>query len=50
MLFKYGNCTRLFKIENKMMKICWFTNKVWKISQYFKDVFNTKIIPLALVG
>ena len=50
MLFKYGNCTRLFKIKNKMMKTGWFTNKVWKISQYFNDVVNRKIIPLALVG
>ena len=50
MLLTYGNCTRLFKIKNKMMNIGWFTNKVWKISQYSKDVFNRKIIPLALVG
>ena len=39
MLFKYGNCTRLFKIKNKMMKTGWFTNKVWKISQYFVGRF-----------
>ena len=49
MLFKYGNCTRLPKIKNKM-KIGWFTNKVGKISQYFVGVFNEIIIPLALVG
>ena len=49
MLFKYGNCTRLFKIKNKM-KVGWFTNKVGKNSQYFVGVFNKIIIPLALVG
>ena len=49
MLFKYGNCTRLFKIKNKM-KIGWFTKIVWKISQHFVGVFNRIIIPLALVG
>ena len=48
MLFKYGNCTRLFKIKNKM-KIGWFTNIVGKISQYFVSVFNRIIVPLALV-
>ena len=49
MLFKYGNCTRLFKIKNKM-KVGWFTNKVGKNSRYFVGVFNRIIIPLALVG
>ena len=43
MLSKYGNCTRLLKIKNKM-KIGWFTI-VGKISQYYRI-----IIPLALVG
>ena len=49
MLFKYGNCTRLLKIKNKM-KIGWFTNKVGKNSRHFVGVFNRIIIPLALVG
>ena len=49
MLFKYGNCTRLLKIKNKM-KISWFTNKVGKVTRYFVGVFNRIIIPLALVG
>ena len=49
MLFKYGNCTRLLKIKNKM-KIGWFTNKVGKVTRYFVGVFNRIIIPLALVG
>ena len=49
MLFKYGNCTRLLKIKNKM-KMGWFTNKVGKNSRYFVGVFNRIIIPLALVG
>ena len=49
MLFKYGNCTRLLKIKNKM-KIGWFTNKVGKVTRYFVGVFNRIIIPLARVG
>ena len=49
MLSKYGNCTRLFKIKNKM-KIGCFENKVGKNSRYFVGVFNKTIIPLALVG
>ena len=49
MLFKYGNCTHLLKIKNKV-KIGWFTNKVGKNSRYFVGVFNRIIIPLALVG
>ena len=48
MLFKYGNCTRLLKIKNKM-KIGSFTNKVGKNSRYFVGVFSRIIIPLALV-
>ena len=48
MLSKYGNCTRLLKIKNKL-KIG-FTNKVGKNSRYFVGVFNKTIIPLALVG
>ena len=44
---KYGNCTRLLKIKNKM-KMGWFTNKVGKNSRYFVGVFNRIIIPLAL--
>ena len=49
MLSKYGNCTLLLKIKNKL-KIDCFTNKVGKNSQYFVRVFNKTIIPLALVG
>ena len=49
MLFKYGNCTRLLKIKNKM-KVGWFADKVGKNSRYFLGVFNRIIIPLALVG
>ena len=49
MLFKYGNCTRLLKIKNKM-KIGWFTNKVGKISRYFVGVCNRIVIPPALFG
>ena len=37
-LSKYGYCTRLLKIENKM-RIGWFLG-----------VFNKTIIPLVLVG
>ena len=44
MLSKYGNCTRLLKIKNKLK------NKVWKNLRYFVGVFNKTIIPLALVG
>ena len=44
MLSKYGNCTRLLKIKNKLK------NKVWKNFRYFVGVFNKTIIPLALVG
>ena len=49
MLFKYGDCTRLLKIKNKM-KISWFTNKVGKNSRHFVGVFNRISIPLALIG
>ena len=49
MLSKYGNCTRLFKIKNKL-KIGCFTNKVGKNSRYFVGVFNKTITPLAVVG
>ena len=49
MLFKYGNCTRLLKIKNKM-KVAWFTNKVGKNSPYFVGGFYRIIIQLALVG
>ena len=48
-LFKYGNCTRMLKIKNKM-KVGWLTNKVGKISRYFVGVFNRIVIPLTLVG
>ena len=49
MLCKYGNCTRLLKIKNKLKKGC-FANKIGKNSRYFVGVFNKTIIPLALVG
>ena len=50
MLSKYGNCTHLLKIRNKL-KIVVFTNKVGKNSRQFMGAFNkTTIIPLALVG
>ena len=50
MLSKYGNCTRLLKIKNKL-KIVVFANKGGKNSRYFVGVFNkTIIILLALVG
>ena len=45
---KYGNCTRLLKIKNKM-KVAWFTNKVGKNSRYFVGGFYRIIIQLALV-
>ena len=41
-LSKYGNCTRLLKIKNKL--------KIGKNSRYFVGVFNKTIIPLTLVG
>ena len=41
-LSKYGNCTRLLKIKNKL--------KIEKNSRYFVGVFNKTIIPLTLVG
>ena len=44
MFSKYGNCTRLLKIKNKL-KI-----KAGKNSRYFVGVFNKTIIALALVG
>ena len=37
MLSKYGNCTSLLKIKNKL-KIGDFTNKVGKNALYFVDV------------
>ena len=49
MLSKYGNCTRLLKIKNKL-KIGCFCKKVGKNSRYFVGVFIKTIIPLALVG
>ena len=48
MLSKYGNCTRLLKIKNKLKIGCFY--KVWRNSRYFVGVFNKTIIPLALVG
>ena len=45
MLSKYGNCTRLLKIKNKL-KIVYF---VGKNSRYFVGVFSKTIIPLAIV-
>ena len=49
MFCKYGNCTRLFKIRNKLKRVA-FTNKAGKNSRYFVGVFNKTVIPLALVG
>ena len=49
MLSKYGKCTRLLKIKNKL-KIGCFTNNVGKNCRYFAGVFDKTIIPLALVG
>ena len=43
------NCTRLFKIKNKLKSVV-FTNNVGKNSRYFVCVFNKTVIPLALVG
>ena len=48
MFSKYGNCTRLLKIKNKLKSVG-FTNKVGKNSRYFVGVFDKTIIPLALV-
>ena len=48
MLSKYGNCTRLLKIKNKLKNDCFY--KVGKNSRYFVGVFNKTIIPLTLVG
>ena len=49
MLSKYGNCTHLLKIRNKL-KIGRITNKVRKNSRYFVGVLNKTVIPLALLG
>ena len=35
MLSKYGNGTRLLKIENKLKIVCFFTNKVGKNSPFY---------------
>ena len=49
MLSKYGNCTRLLEIKEKLKSVV-STNKVGKNSWYFVGVFNKKkIIPLRLV-
>ena len=48
-LSKYGNCTHLLKIKNRL-KIGCFTNKATKNSQHFASVFNKTIILLSLVG
>ena len=51
MLSKYGNCTCLLKIKNKLkIFFFFFTNQVGKNSQYFVSILNKMIIPLALVG
>ena len=51
MLSKYGNCTCLLKIKNKLkIFFFFFTNQVGKNSQYFVSILNEMIIPLALVG
>ena len=48
MLCKYGNCTRLLKIKNKLKIGCFY--KVGRNSRFFVGVLNKTIIPLALVG
>ena len=50
MLSKYGNCTLLLKIKNKLKIRVLLTNKIVKNSRYFVGTFNETIIPLALVG
>ena len=47
-LSKYGNCTRLLKIKNKL-KIGYFTGRILDILCSFLKK-NKTIIPLALVG
>ena len=49
MLSKYGNGTRLLKIENKLKIGCFLQTKSERIL-HFMGVFNKTIIPLALVG
>ena len=49
MLSKYGNCTHLLKIKNKL-KIGCFYKKSREEFSYFVGVFTKTIIPLALVG
>ena len=50
MLPKYGNCTSLLKIKNKLKIGCFLqNNKVGNNSRYFVGVLNKKIIPLTLV-
>ena len=49
MLSKYGNCTRLLKIKNKLKSVV-FTNEAGNNSRYFVGVFNKTVISLALVG
>ena len=46
MLSKYGNCTRLLKIKNKLKIVC-----VYKYSREEFSIFCGRFfIPLALVG
>ena len=49
MLSKYGYCTHLLKIKNKLKIGCLY-KKVGKNSPYFVGVFNKTIILLVLVG
>ena len=48
-LSKYGNCTRMLKIKNKL-KIGYFYKESGEEFSIFCGVFNKTIIPLALVG
>ena len=48
MLSKYGNCTSLLKIKNKV-KIGYFYKYSQEKILHILDVFNTTIIPLALI-
>ena len=50
MLSKYGNCTCLLKIKNRLKIFFFFTNQVRKNSQYFVSILNKMIIQLTLVG
>ena len=50
MLSKYGNCTRLLKIKNKLKIAVFLQIKSGKILDILWAFLNKTIIPLALVG